>query len=65
MKKNLIFFLLFVFHLISKENKRDISESLNTLTTRLLQLNEKYATIEEGLDKILKKPTVSPLLSQL
>ena len=64
MKKNLIFFLLFVFHLISKENKRDISESLNTLTTRLLQLNEKYATIEEGLDKILKKPTVSPILSQ-
>lgn len=64
MKKNLIFFLLFVLHLISKENKRDISESLNTLTTRLLQLNEKYATIEEGLDKILKKPTVSPILSQ-
>ena len=64
MKKNLIFFLLFVLHLISKENKRDISESLNTLTTRLLQLNEKYATIEEGLGKILKKPTVSPILSQ-
>ena len=64
MKKNLIFFLLFVLHLISKENKRDISESLNTLTTRLLQLNEKYASIEEGLDKILKKPTVSPILSQ-
>ena len=63
MKKNLIFFLLFVLHLISKENKRDISESLNTLTTRLLQLNEKYASIEEGLDKILKKPTVSPILS--
>ena len=53
-----------MFHLISKENKRDISESLNTLTTRLLQLNEKYASIEEGLNKILKKPTVSPILSE-
>ena len=54
-----------MFHLISKENKRDISESLNTLTTRLLQLNEKYATIEEGLNKNSKKPTVSPILSVL
>ena len=49
MKKNLIFFIIRApFNL-----KRDISESLNTLTTSF-QLNEKYATIEEGLDKNLK-----------